>query len=129
MNNAKRIPGSSAATPAATLSAILKLEVPIVVQLGERRMGLREVLALSPGAIIEIPRNAEAELELRVHNKTIGCGNAVKVGENFGLQVTYIGDVRDRIAALGATSNTESPAEEGDNAAIEASIQAILGGR
>lgn len=129
MNNAKRIPGSSPAGQAATLSSILKLEVPIVVQLGERRMGLREVLALSPGAIIEIPRNAEAELELCVHNKTIGCGNAVKVGENFGLQITYIGDVRDRIAALGNQSDEDSPSEEGDNSAIEASIQAILGGR
>ncbi len=129
MNNAKRIPGSSGASSGATLQSILKLEVPIVVQLGERRMGLREVLSLSPGAIIEIPRNAEAELELRVHNKTIGCGNAVKVGENFGLQITYIGDVRDRISALGPATPDATPQDEGDNAAIEASIQAILGGR
>lgn len=129
MNNAKRIPTPTPGAAAATLGSILKLEVPIVVQLGERHMDLREILALSPGAIIEIPKNAEAELELRVHNKTIGCGNAVKVGENFGLQITYIGDVRDRIAALGAASGDESSEDQGDAGAMEASIQAILGGR
>ena len=84
------------------LPAALRLEVPVIVRLGERMMTLGEVIGLAPGAIIELPKTSEAELDLMVNNKQIGTGTAVKVGENFGLRITYIGDVRERIAALGA---------------------------
>jgi flagellar motor switch protein FliN len=87
---------------ASELAAVLRLEVPVIVRLGERRMPLREVLALVPGSIIELPKSAEAELDLLVNNKQIGVGAAVKVGENFGLRITYLGDVRQRIQAMGA---------------------------
>jgi len=80
---------------------ILKLEVPIIVQLGRKAMPLGEVLAMMPGTIIELPKKADEELELLVNNRAIGTGIAVKVGENFGLQLQYIGDVRSRIQAMG----------------------------
>lgn len=86
---------------ASDLAAVLRLEVPVIVRLGERRMPLREVLALVPGSIVELPKSAEAELDLLVNNKQIGMGAAVKVGENFGLRITYLGDVRERIEAMG----------------------------
>ena len=83
------------------LKAALRLEVPVIVRLGQRPMALGEVIGLAPGAIVELPKNAEAELDLLVNNKQIGTGTAVKVGENFGLRISYIGDVRERIEALG----------------------------
>jgi flagellar motor switch protein FliN len=86
---------------ASELSAVLRLEVPVIVRLGGRQMSVHEVIGLMPGAIIELPKNADDELELLVNNKQIGVGSAVKVGENFGLRISYIGDVRERIAALG----------------------------
>ncbi|QYU65986.1 FliM/FliN family flagellar motor C-terminal domain-containing protein [Leptolyngbya sp. 15MV] len=101
------------------LPAILKLEVPIIVRLGERSMTLREVLELAPGAIIEIPKNADSELDLLVNNKQIGFGHAVKVGENFGLQISYIGDLRSRIGAMAAQdTNAPPPGDEEDPAAL-----------
>ncbi len=83
------------------LPAVLRLEVPVIVRLGERTLPLAEVTALAPGAIIELTKNAEDELDLLINNKQIGTGTAVKVGENFGIRITYIGDVRERIAAMG----------------------------
>jgi flagellar motor switch protein FliN/FliY len=84
------------------LSAILRLEVPVIVRLGERSLTTREVIGLAPGAIIELTKQAEEPLDLLVNNKQIGRGFAVKVGENFGIRITEIGDVRDRIQAMGA---------------------------
>ena len=106
----------------ADLHAILKIEVPVIVQIASRKMAVEDVLKLSPGAIIELPKLADEELEILVANKQIGLGNAVKVGENFGVRVTYVGDVRQRIAAL-ATGDAEdehvaSPPDEEDGAAI-----------
>jgi flagellar motor switch protein FliN/FliY len=91
------------------LAAALRLEVPVIVRLGERTMAVADVVGLVPGAIIELPKNAEEELDLLVNNKQIGTGTAVKVGENFGIRITYIGDVRQRIAALGG-AEAEEPA-------------------
>lgn len=88
---------------AADLKAVKKLEVPVIVQLGERRMTVAEVRGLCPGAIIEVPKQADDELDLLVNNRPIGTGHAVKVGENFGIRVTFVGDVKDRIKAMGPT--------------------------
>jgi flagellar motor switch protein FliN/FliY len=79
------------------IEAILKLEVPVIVRLGERSMTLREVMAMVPGSIIEIPKLADDELDLMINNERIGIGTAVKVGENFGLRLTAVGPA-ERIA-------------------------------
>jgi flagellar motor switch protein FliN/FliY len=80
---------------------ILYLEVPVIVRLAERTMPLSEIVSLSTGAIIEFEKPADSELDLMINNKCIGRGQAVKVGENFGLRVTAVGSIRDRVRALG----------------------------
>src|SRR3954467_6580500 len=84
------------------LQRILKLEGPVIVKLADRKLTLQEVMRLGPGAIIEFSKSSDEPLELLVNNKTIALGETVKVGENFGLKITQIGDVRHIIATLGA---------------------------
>ncbi len=80
---------------------ILNLEVPVIVQLAERTLSLSEIVNLTSGAIIEFEKSADSPLDLMINNKCIGRGQAVKVGENFGLRLTTIGSLQDRIKALG----------------------------
>jgi flagellar motor switch protein FliN/FliY len=82
------------------LQRILKLEVPVIVKLAERKLSLQEVMRLGIGAIIEFSRSSDEPLELMINNKPIGAGETVKVGENFGLRITQIGDVRQVIDAM-----------------------------
>ncbi|MHC4975689.1 MAG: FliM/FliN family flagellar motor switch protein [Planctomycetota bacterium] len=89
---------------------ILQLEVPIIVDIGSRALPLRDVLQLSTGSIIELPKGAEEELELNVNNKTIATGIAVKVGENFGIQISYIGNIQERLDALAAEAQEQAAA-------------------
>ncbi|MCB9837906.1 MAG: FliM/FliN family flagellar motor switch protein [Phycisphaeraceae bacterium] len=101
------------------ISAILRLEVPIVVEIGRRAIALSDVRSMVPGSIIELPKSADEELELLVNNKPIGSGIAVKVVENFGLQISFIGDLRARIKAMGGPqyaggSSQDSSAEDAD---------------
>lgn len=86
------------------LNQILKLDVPVMVRLAARQIPLGDVLRLVPGAILELGKDAEGELDLMINNRAIGSGSAVKVGENFGIRLTYIGDPRMRAAT------TEAPA-------------------
>lgn len=92
-------PSSAGATD---VSRLLTIEVPLIVQLGRRRMSVGEVMRLGAGAIIEFHKSADEELDLLVNNKSIGRGAAVKVGENFGIRITAIDPVRETIRKLGA---------------------------
>ena len=83
------------------VESILKLTVPVIVQLGRRSLPLDDVLSLGPGTIIELTKHHEEELDLLANNKPIGTGTAVKVGENFGLRINRVGGMRQRIQALG----------------------------
>lgn len=107
----------------AHLPSILKLEVPVIVLLGQRDMSLTEIMALMPGSIIELPKESEEELELLVNNKAIGTGRAVKVGENFGLRLSFVGDLRGRIAALGAAVPAAGGAEAAADSAPAAGTE------
>jgi flagellar motor switch protein FliN/FliY len=95
-------PAPPAPDPGGELHRILRLEVPVIVKLAERKLTLAEVMRLGAGAIIEFSKSSEEPLELLINNKTIGLGEAVKVGENFGLRINQIGDVREVIRSMGA---------------------------
>lgn len=83
------------------VARLLAIEVPIIVQLGRRRMTVGEVMRLGVGAIVEFNKAADEELDLLANNKPIGRGHAVKVGENFGIRITTVGSVRETIRKLG----------------------------
>ncbi len=100
----------------------MQIEVPIIVRLGERAMTLGEVLALVPGTIIELPNHSDDELSLLVNNKAIGQGTAVKVGENFGICISVIGDLSQRVEAMGS----EDTSEDDEAAAL---AEAMLAGQ
>jgi flagellar motor switch protein FliN/FliY len=115
---------------AADLRSILKLEVPVIVLIGDRSMSMKDVINLAPGAIIELPKQADDELNVLVNNKPIGFGRAVKVGENFGVRITYVGDVARRIRAMGdaaaAVDESEATGEE-ESSAVALAEQLIAG--
>lgn len=84
----------------ADIDAIKKIEVPVIVQISRHEMSLRSIVDLRPGAIIELPKSADDELEILVRNRQIGCGRAVKVGENFGIRISFVGDIKERVSAM-----------------------------
>ncbi len=85
---------------ATDLSTILKLSVPVIVQIGRDVKTFDDIVAFGPGAILELDKSSEDELDLLINNKPVGHGLAVKVGENFGIRVTRIGSPRERIEAM-----------------------------
>ena len=64
-------------------------------------MSVESILAVTVGSILEFDVPVDSELTLYVGNRQIGRGQAVKTGENFGVQVTRIDPVSIRIDALG----------------------------
>ena len=93
--------GPSSSTAPSDLQRALKLEVPVTAVLAERDLTIEAILAISVGTIIEFEVPFDSDLTLRVTNRSIGTGQAVKIGENFGLRIGNIEPVRERIDALG----------------------------
>ncbi|MEM1013626.1 MAG: FliM/FliN family flagellar motor C-terminal domain-containing protein [Planctomycetota bacterium] len=85
----------------ADVQRILKLRVPVIVRIAERKLPLSDVLRLAHGSILELQRSSDEPLHLMVNNQIVGEGEPVKVGEHFGLRVTSIGDIHQRVDALG----------------------------
>jgi flagellar motor switch protein FliN/FliY len=106
-------PGSDAAAPRSMSSPrlsvdvspkvtrILRVRVPVRVQLAARRMSIGQVRKLSLGMIIEFHKPVGDPLDLLINNRPVGKGDAVKVGERFGLRVSEIGDAATRIRSMG----------------------------
>ena len=114
----------------ADLNAVLRLEVPVIVRVAERRIPVDLVVRWVPGAIIELQKAVEDELDLLVNNVPIGRGVAVKVGENFGIKIRYVGDLRARINAFGSAAAVagDVPASGGaDDEAARLAEQLLAG--
>lgn len=90
-----------ASSPPGEVARLLRLSVPVIVKLAARRMRLADVMKFASGTIIEFDKPAEDPLDLMVNNVAVGAGDVIKVGENFGLRITRIGQAEDTIRALG----------------------------
>jgi len=75
------------------LNIVLDVKVQLTVRLGSCQLPMREVLELSPGAIIQLNQRANDAVGLYVNDKLIALGEVVVLEENFGIKITeLIGD-------------------------------------
>ena len=81
------LPLTSGDLPPYTRS-LLRIKVPVVVTLAEKRQKLSRIIELGPGSIIQFDKSCEEMLDLEVGNQAVASGEAVKVGDKFGLRIT-----------------------------------------
>ena len=70
--------------------SLLRIKVPVVVTLAEKRQMLGRIVELGPGSIIQFEKSCEDMLDLDVADCHVATGEAVKVGDKFGLRITSI---------------------------------------
>jgi flagellar motor switch protein FliN len=82
-----------AAAPAAAPRGVELLHgvaMEVTVELGRTRLSVRELLALTPGDVLELDRAAGSPADLLVNGRLIARGEVVVVDEDFALRVTEI---------------------------------------
>ena len=62
----------------------------VTVELGRTRLSVRDLLALTPGDVVELDRAAGSPADLLVNGRLIARGEVVVLDENFALRVTEI---------------------------------------
>lgn len=70
------------------IRSLMRINVPAVVTLAGKKSSLSSILEFEPGAIIQFDKSCDEMLDLEVGNHRIAVGEAVKMGDKFGLRVT-----------------------------------------
>ena len=81
--------------------SLLSIHVPVVVNLAETKMTVDSVVHLGPGSIIQFTKSCDEMLDLEAGEHKIAEGEAVKVGDKFGLRITSIRLPEERLLAIG----------------------------
>ena len=81
-------------------SRLRTLPVKVVVTLAEKRIDVGQLLAISPGTMIPFSKPCEELLDLYVNNHRHARGEAVKIGEKFGLKISRIGVHDQRVSPV-----------------------------
>lgn len=100
---ATRIEAAEAALP---LDLMYDLPVEITVELGRRKMTIGEFLELGPGAVLELRKLVGDPLEIRVNQRLVARGEAVAVGEMYGIRITEV--IQKRVAPSQGTPGQQS---------------------
>jgi len=70
--------------------SLLRVSVPVVVTLAEKKQTLGRILEIGPGQILQFDKSCDEDLDLEVSNCKIATGEAIKVGDKFGLRIISI---------------------------------------
>jgi flagellar motor switch protein FliN/FliY len=83
------------------LNFLYDIPLQVSVEVGRSRILLRDLLKMGEGYVIELDKLAGEPLDLYVNSKLIAKGEAVMVGDKFGIRLTDVVSTADRIENLG----------------------------
>lgn len=103
--NQNRLASDGEASPEAPedprrIDFILDITLDVSVELGRGRMEIQDILHLGPGSVVELSKLAGEPLDVLVNGRLIARGEAVIVGEKFGVRITEVVSKGERIAGL-----------------------------
>lgn len=70
--------------------SLLRISVPVVVSLAQQRQPIHRILEIGTGSILQFDKSCEELLELEVSGQRVAEGEAVKIGDKFGLRITSL---------------------------------------
>ena len=79
------------------LGLLMDVRLPISVELGRKKMFIRDILKLSPGEVVNLPKLQGEPVDLYVNNKKFAIGEVVVLGENFGVRIKDLIAPKERL--------------------------------
>lgn len=83
------------------LEFLYDVPLQISVEVGRSKILLRDLLQMGEGYVIELDKAAGEPLDLYVNSRLIAKGEAVMVGDKFGIRLTDVVSAADRVENLG----------------------------
>ncbi len=82
------------------LDLLMDIPLEISVEIGSTTMPLEEVLKLNPNSVVELNRYINQPVDIKVNGKLIAKGELYTVDNNFGIKITSIITVQERMKLL-----------------------------
>ncbi len=82
------------------LHLLLDVSLALTVELGRTQKPIRDILALGVGSVVELDKLAGEPVEVLVNGKLIAKGEVVVIDESFGVRITEIVSVMERVSNL-----------------------------
>lgn len=83
------------------LDFLYDVPLQVSVEVGRCKILLKDLLSMSEGYVIELEKLAGEPLDLYVNSRLIAHGEAVMVGDKFGIRLTDVVSKSDRVEKLG----------------------------
>ncbi len=81
------------------LDIVMDIPLEVSVELGRKRMSIRDILDLGSGSIVELDKIAGEPVDLLVNGRLVARGEVVVIEDNFGVRITEIVNPASRPAA------------------------------
>lgn len=79
------------------LGLLMDVRLPISVELGRKKMFIRDILQLTPGEVVELPKLQGEPVDLFVNGKKFATGEVVVIAENFGVRIKTLIQPEERL--------------------------------
>ena len=79
---------------------LLDIPVDITVELGMKKMLIKDLLQLGHGSVVELNKLAGEPMDIYANNRLIARGEAVVVNEKFAVRLTDVISPTDRLSQL-----------------------------
>ena len=84
----------------ANLDLVMSVPVVVTVELGRTKRKIKEILEFGQGTIVELDKQAGAQVDVIVNGQLIAHGDVVVVDDNFSVRITEILKARDSLTLL-----------------------------
>lgn len=93
--------GSEITTPITDISMLLDIPVTLSMEIGQTKISINELLKLGKDSVIELQRMAHEPLDVLVNGTLVAHGEAVVVGDRFGIRLTDVISPQERLRKFG----------------------------
>ncbi len=94
--------------PDTIANRLLDLPLPVSIRIAQTSIPIKDVLRLTPGSVVELGKYAGEPVEIVVHGAVLAKGEIVSIKGYYGVRVTEIVALSQRLAAVNAAEATES---------------------
>ncbi len=87
-----------AAASSEILDRLMEIDLPLSVALGRAVLPIRDILKMTPGALVELDRDIGEYADILVHGTVVARGEVVSIKGNYGVRIKEIISREDRLA-------------------------------
>lgn len=95
------LPVSSPGRGVDSLSFVMDVPVELTVELGRKNVRIGDVLRMGPGSVLELSKANGEPLDVFVNDRLVARGEAVVIGERYGIRLTEVLVLEDGVGGIG----------------------------